>query len=157
MQWRDFYHGRGEEETGRLGDWEDGETGENGRQGDWETGDWETGRLGDRETGRWGDRDNWETGRRGDWEIRETGRQGDRRQETGDGETGRQGDGENLATAFFLSIYGTNLQQVKKQRNMYLAEVLPGIPALIRVCPFQKFICRNGWNFIRRSTLKQPR
>ena len=32
----------------------------------------------------------------------------------------------DLATAF--SIYGTNLQQVKKQRNMYLAEVLPGIP-----------------------------
>lgn len=27
-----------------------------------------------------------------------------------------------------FSIYGTNLQQVKKQRNMYLAEVLPGIP-----------------------------
>ncbi len=27
-----------------------------------------------------------------------------------------------------FSIYGTNLQQVKKQRSMYLAEVLPGIP-----------------------------
>ena len=27
-----------------------------------------------------------------------------------------------------FSIYGTNLQQLKKQRNMYLAEVLPGIP-----------------------------
>ncbi len=27
-----------------------------------------------------------------------------------------------------FSIYGTNLQQVRKQRNMYLAEVLPGVP-----------------------------
>lgn len=27
-----------------------------------------------------------------------------------------------------FSIYGTNLQQVRKQRSMYLAEVLPGVP-----------------------------
>ena len=27
-----------------------------------------------------------------------------------------------------FSIYGTNLQQLKKQRNMYLTEVLPGVP-----------------------------
>lgn len=55
-----------------------------------------------------------------------------------------------------FSIYGTNLQQVRKQRSMYLAEVLPGVQALIRVCPFQNGM-RNGWNFIRFGILKQPR
>ncbi len=53
-----------------------------------------------------------------------------------------------------FSIYGTNLQQLKKQRNMYLTEVLPESRALIRVCLFQNGM-RNGWNSIKFLRSKQ--